>query len=88
MKKTIRKPGKIDREEVKRFQSAYGIKADGKFGNQSMGQLAEITTALNRVTEANVTLRIEQNSKQSAVKVIVAIAGVATAFLAVWLLGW
>jgi len=81
MKKTTRKPGKIDREEVKRFQRTYGLKVDGKFGDQSMGQLAEMNTALNRVTAGNTDLRVEQKSRAAAGSVVAVVIGLLFAAL-------
>lgn len=42
---TKRKPGKVSAAEVRNFQRRYGIKVDGKFGSQSMGQLLQLELA-------------------------------------------
>jgi hypothetical protein len=38
----MRQIGPINKHEVQEFQKRYGLNVDGKFGNQSMGQVLDV----------------------------------------------
>lgn len=46
---TDREVGPVDPHEVYQFQRRYGIKFDGRWGNQCQGQLGEIEAEYARV---------------------------------------
>ena len=50
-------PGPLDPDDLRAFQGAFGIQADGRFGAQSMAQVDELRLAWGRTLDELKTAR-------------------------------